>query len=97
VEIRSRLCPEVSINSPSGEGGESKGWHVEQVNQLKFPLILLQAKAVSWNFVNIRKLCRVVSINSPSGEGGESSNFGRNNSFVNELFPLILLQAKAVR
>ena len=44
---------------------------VREVIPLEFPLILLQAKAVS--FFSALATCQVrnVSINSPSGEGGE--------------------------
>ena len=45
-----------------------------------FPLILLQAKAVRFEYTEIQNKRRAgnVSINSPSGEGGEVS-FDNNN------------------
>ena len=47
--------------------------------QIKFPLILLQAKAVSALVCLLKQLVvQFVSINSPSGEGGEG---GREDSF----------------
>jgi hypothetical protein len=62
---------QVSINSPSGEGGEIfEIIYSLDVEALLFPLILLQAKAVRIKpDYAIRR--QNVSINSPSGEGGE--------------------------
>ena len=40
---------------------------------------------------------RKVSINSPSGEGGEGEDEGWKANLLCRRFPLILLQAKAVR
>jgi len=61
----------VSINSPSGEGGEQKmGWFAVFSPNEWFPLILLQAKAVSPASLTGGNPI-FVSINSPSGEGGE--------------------------
>ena len=62
----------VSINSPSGEGGEQNN-----------------CQSDFQDFVN-----QNVSINSPSGEGGETIGDKFNEELL--LFPLILLQAKAV-
>ena len=42
------------------------------------------------------KTTPLVSINSPSGEGGESDDVVDSVSDYAALFPLILLQAKAV-
>ena len=68
------MAKNVSINSPSGEGGENprKGG-ASSLRGRKFPLILLQAKAVSVGF-SAQSWAEIpeVSINSPSGEGGES-------------------------
>ena len=61
----------VSINSPSGEGGEGSESYELSYESLEFPLILLQAKAVRVVLAVLMLVMRRVSINSPSGEGGE--------------------------
>ena len=64
-----------------------------------FPLVLLQAKAVSSQSYDALPITRGnVSISSPSGEGGEK--ILKILTTVKRLriaFPLVLLQAKAVR
>jgi hypothetical protein len=62
---------DVSINSPSGEGGGKLiiGTLAEVRVTKKFPLILLQAKAGGVYKFSVRGHLKV-SINSPSGEGG---------------------------
>jgi hypothetical protein len=88
----------VSISSPSGEGGELFFATALLLNTV-FPLVLLQVKAVS-GVVRLPagrgRDC--VSISSPSGEGGEllGKVMNENNDLI-FLFPLVLLQVKAVR
>ena len=62
-----------------------------------FPLVLLQAKAVSWKEFGFSSYggFEAVSISSPSSEGGEWSP--TYEDYYSSLFPLVLLQAKAVR
>ena len=94
----------VSISSPSSEGGEitALGFIIGFfVNNYLFPLVLLQAKAVRTIF-QTGKFSRLqrVSISSPSSEGGESCGvFTPNPAYRRVIteFPLVLLQAKAVR
>ena len=64
---------------------------------MRFPLILLQAKAGGMVFTQSphRKGELVVSINSPSGEGGGEEEQKQDGCKPQKLFPLILLQAKA--
>ena len=60
----------VSISSPSSEGGEKTYPPLELANLL-FPLVLLQAKAVSIDDLALSSPSIEVSISSPSSEGGE--------------------------
>ena len=63
----------------------------------RFPLVLLQAKAVSKIMTenNESKPIYKVSISSPSGEGGENFLLEKGLD-PSRGFPLVLLQAKAV-
>ena len=61
-----------------------------------FPLLLLQAKAVSLNKKKGKRRNGSVSITSPSSEGGEDTLMGFVVGALTLVFPLLLLQAKAV-
>ena len=55
----------------------NKRINIGNLDHFKFPLILLQAKAVSLNIIKgINRVVYDVSINSPSGEGGEGNTAG---------------------
>ena len=64
----------------------------------QFPFVLLQAKAVGFKYPPLENIATLlVSISSPSGEGGECRLRVRYLNLRKTLFPLVLLQAKAVR
>jgi len=75
IVVNYEVIRSVSISSPSGEGGGGVKYCISKMvegTRIKFPLVLLQVKAVGarpilgiWGTTP-----HMVSISSPSGEGG---------------------------
>ena len=62
--------PEVSISSPSSEGGGFEPSPRLDNVTVTFPLVLLQAKVVGLRTIDSKSCTPTVSISSPSSEGG---------------------------